>query len=59
MANIRSVAIVIYEYYGVAFAWKSKKYNDVSDYTNRAEIKAYFMGIKRVIQCRRFKASLG
>ena len=35
------------------------KQNDVADCTNRVEIQAYFMGIKRVIQFRRFKASLG
>ena len=43
VANRRSVTS------GVAFAWKSKKQNDVDDYTNRAEIQAYIMGIKRVI----------
>ena len=59
VANRRSVTSLIHEYNGVAFAWKSKKQNDVADCTNRAEIQAYFMGIKRVIQFRRFKASLG
>ena len=43
VANRRSVTS------GIAFAWKSKKQNDVNDYTNRAEIQAYIMGIKRVI----------
>ena len=59
MANRRSVTSLIHAYNGVAFAWKSKKQNDVADSTNRAEIKAYFMGIKRGIQFRRFKASMG
>ena len=58
VANRRSVINFIHEYNGGAFVWKSKKQNDVADCTNRAEIQVYFMGIKRIIQYRKFKASL-
>ena len=59
VANRRSVTSLIHEYNGVLFVWKSKKQNDVVNCTKRAEIQAYFVGIKRVIQYRRFKVSLG
>ena len=58
MVNRISVTSLVHEYNGVAFSWKSKKKNDVADCANRDEIQTYFMGIKRVIQYRKFKASL-
>ena len=59
VANRRSVTTFVHKYNGIAFAWKSKKQNDVVDCTKRAEIQASFMEINRVIQYRIFKTSLG
>ena len=58
VVNRRSVTSLIYEYNSVVFVLKSKKHNGVTDYTDRADIQTYFMGIKRVKQYRIFKAFL-